>query len=252
MSPILFLFFNADLVRGRITKERGSIAFVDDYLAWVTGYSVQSNVERLQTEVIPHLEQWRHVSRALFQPAKTVLTHFTRRKKVHAEVGPQLQINGVEVIPSNEIKILGVVLDSRLVYRSHIAKATKKGVRSALALKRLRNLRPEVARQLYKATVTSKTDYASIIWAPNASLSSLSALERVQRIGAQAIVSAFKTVALNIVEAEAGLEGTLTYLHRQHIATWVKLHSKSAKHHFWKLKKSLGNQELSCLLVFEH
>ena len=30
-------------------------------------------------------------------------------------------------------------------------------------------------------------------------------------------------------------------LHRQHVAVWVKLHTKSTKHYFWKLKKSLGN-----------
>ena len=212
LSPILFLFFNSDLVRGRITKEKGSIAFVDDYSAWVTGHSIQENIERLQLEVIPHLEHWGHVSGAIFNPAKTVLTHFSRKRTLRASEGveePLLRINGVDVQPSPEIKILGVVLDSRLTYKSHIAKATKKGLRSAMALKRLRNLRPETARQLYKATVASKTDYASMIWAPNASRSSLEALERVQRVGAQAVVSAFRTVALSIVEAEAGLENTL-------------------------------------------
>ena len=116
----------------------------------------------------------------------------------------------------------------------------KKGLRAALALKRLRNIRLEVARQLYTATVTSKTDYASIIWAPNAT-AAIKGLERVQRIGAQAVISTFKTVSLIIAEAEAGLERIPTRLHRQHTATWVKLHSKSKNHRFWKIKKALGD-----------
>jgi hypothetical protein len=37
LSPILFLFFNADLVQHQIDKRGGSIAFVDDYTAWFTG-----------------------------------------------------------------------------------------------------------------------------------------------------------------------------------------------------------------------
>jgi hypothetical protein len=43
LSPILFLFFNADLVQQRIDSTGGSIAFVDDYTAWVTGPSAEAN-----------------------------------------------------------------------------------------------------------------------------------------------------------------------------------------------------------------
>lgn len=46
LSPLLFLFFNAELVKCVINKNRGAIAFVDDYLAWVTGDSIESNVKK--------------------------------------------------------------------------------------------------------------------------------------------------------------------------------------------------------------
>ena len=167
LSPILFLFFNADLIRGHINRNRGSIAFVNDYSAWFTGDSIQENVEKLQTRIIPQLEHWSHISGAIFQPAKTVLTHFSRRQK--AEPDPLLLVHGVAVKSSKEIKILRVILDSKLTYRSHIARAAKKGISAALALKRLRNLRPETARQLYTSTVVPRMDYAAIIWGPNAS-----------------------------------------------------------------------------------
>ena len=35
LSPILFLFFNADLIQHKIDANGGSVAFVDDYTAWV-------------------------------------------------------------------------------------------------------------------------------------------------------------------------------------------------------------------------
>jgi hypothetical protein len=37
LSPILFLFFNANLLQGGKSRKLGSSAFVDDYTAWVTG-----------------------------------------------------------------------------------------------------------------------------------------------------------------------------------------------------------------------
>jgi hypothetical protein len=37
LSPILFLFFNADLVQQKIDGKGGAIAFVDDYSIWVVG-----------------------------------------------------------------------------------------------------------------------------------------------------------------------------------------------------------------------
>ena len=148
LSPILILFFNASLVKSPINKCKGSIAFVDDYSAWVTGESIQANIIKLQIQVIPHLEQWGYTSGAIFQPTKTVLTHFTRRRKVleALDANTTLLINSKEVKPSEEIKILGVTLDSRLTYKSHYARAVKKRLRTALALKRIHNIRPEVAR----------------------------------------------------------------------------------------------------------
>jgi hypothetical protein len=48
LSPILFLFFNADLVQQRIDKNGGAIAFVDDYTARIVGKTAEDNMDRLQ------------------------------------------------------------------------------------------------------------------------------------------------------------------------------------------------------------
>jgi hypothetical protein len=39
LSPILYVFYNANLVQGHINKSEGSIGFIDDYNAWATGPS---------------------------------------------------------------------------------------------------------------------------------------------------------------------------------------------------------------------
>ena len=211
LSPILYLFFNATLIQSVINKNRGAIAFVDDYSAWVTGPSIKENEERLQERIIPHVQKWANESGSVFQAKKTIMTHSTRHKKKLEEESttPGVFMNGTTIKSSKNIKILGVILDQGLRYIEHVARARDKGIKAALALKRLRNLKPETSRQLYKATVAAATDYASVIWSPGATLKTLSMLDQVQRIGSQAIIGAFRTTALAVSEVEASLLPTL-------------------------------------------
>ena len=241
LSPLLFLFFNANLVKSVINKSRGAVAFVDDYSAWVTSDSVESNVTKLQTLIVNPLERWAGVSGTIFRPDKSYMTHFTRNKKRLSAPGGEksLVLNGVAIQPSPQLKLLGVVLDQRLQYQEHISLAAKKGLLATLALKRLKNLRPETVRRLYISTVIPVTDYASVIWAPNASKSALSPFSQVQRLGAQAIVGAFRTVSILVAESEASIVPLDCRLLKSQLTTWVKWHSKPQTHRFWKIKRTI-------------
>src|SRR3546814_13492230 len=57
LSPILFLFFNADLVQRKISTAGGSVAFVDDYSAWVTGPTAEANRAGLKS-IINNALEW--------------------------------------------------------------------------------------------------------------------------------------------------------------------------------------------------
>ena len=107
-------------------------------------------------------------------------------------------------------------MDSELRYREHIASAATRGLNAALALKRLKMLSPATARQLFGATVAPAMDYASTVWM-HAGKGSTKAMERAQRIGTQAIVGSFQTVALAIAEAEVYIR--LIYQRYQERAT---------------------------------
>jgi hypothetical protein len=56
LALILFLFFNADLVQSA-PRNGSSMAFVDDYSAWVVGPSAEDNTRITQDEIIPMLEK---------------------------------------------------------------------------------------------------------------------------------------------------------------------------------------------------
>lgn len=170
------------------------------------------------------------------------MTHFTRNKKAIESTAAtkSLKLNGACIQPSPNLKLLGVVLDQKLKYQEHIGNEVKRGIDAVLALKRLRNLRPETARQLYNSIVTPVTDYASVIWAPNTSISVLNQLDKVQRIVCQAIVGAFKTVSLTVAESEATLIPSRSRLLKQQLSSWIKSHSKPAHHRFWLIKRTIS------------
>jgi hypothetical protein len=121
------------------------------------------------------------------------------------------------VSPKESAKILGVVMDSQLRYQQHIARAATKGLKAAMALKRLQMISPRTARQLFGATVAPVVDYAAGVWMHACGAKATQYLNRVQKTGAIVITRAFRTVATAVVEAEAS-----TFLER-HIEKATKL-----------------------------
>ncbi|RKK31995.1 hypothetical protein BFJ69_g18777, partial [Fusarium oxysporum] len=169
------LFFNADLVQSRIDSNGGSIAFVDDYSAWVTGPTVEDNREGIQAII-----------------DRTSRIPFT--------------IKGDVIKPKRKAKILGVIMDAGLRFKKHMAEAATRGLTAAICLRRLRMLSPRTARQLFTATVAPAMDYASVMWSHARNERALSWFNRAQKIGARAITGAFRTVATAVMEAEANIQ----------------------------------------------
>ncbi|KAM3490228.1 hypothetical protein MY3957_006467 [Beauveria namnaoensis] len=222
LSPICYIFFNADLVQRRIDANGGAIAFVDDFTAWVTGPTAHSNRDKIKAIVEEALD-WEKRSGATFETDKTAIIHFTRNAR-KADAAP-VMIRGQAVMPKNHVKILGVIMDSRLKYKQHIARASTKGPEAAMELKRLRGLSSATARQLFTSTVVPLVDYASSVWMHAYQDKLVGPINRVQKAGAQAIVGTFLTVATAVAEAEASLVSAGERLWKRVIKMWLVIHS---------------------------
>lgn len=113
LSPILYLFFNSDLVQEVINKNKGSMGFIDDYTAWLVSPTMAENLKKIRATIIPRFENWAQLSAAIFNAQKTVFTHFTRMllKSGSKKASEPLVILGKSVAPSPHVKILGVILD---------------------------------------------------------------------------------------------------------------------------------------------
>jgi hypothetical protein len=70
-------------------------------------------------------------------------------------------IKGEKVSPKDHVKVLGVLMDWRLHYKQHMARAATRGLEAAMELKRLKEMAPSTTRQLFTAMVAPVIDYAS-------------------------------------------------------------------------------------------
>lgn len=220
LSPILFLFFNADLVQHKLSAKEGAMAFLDDYTAWVTGPTAEANRSGIQ-DIIDKALAWGARSGATFEGDKTTVLHFTRNKSLTSTT--PFTIQGQTVQPKGSAKILGVIVDTELRYREHLARAATRGLRAAMALKRLRTLSPTTARLLYVSTVAPVMDYASNVWVHRVQTGPPPEMNRVQNIGAQAITGSFRTVATAVAEAEASIQTIQLRLSKRATSLWTCL-----------------------------
>ena len=240
LSPILFLFSNANLVQEKITSG-GSMAYIDDYTAWIIGATPQANTEAIQQRIVPLLETWERTSGATFDAAKTQLLHATRNSANNME-GESIVFKDMQVKPSATIKLLGVRFDSALRFQDHIATVSAKATRAAMQLKRLRSLRPLTTRRLFTAMITPITDYASPIWSHAVTKKLQRELDKSQRIGATAITGAFRNTRLADLEMEASIPSTRERLDKQKESFWISSYSLPQKHIMWATKKIKGQR----------
>jgi ribonuclease HI len=237
LAPILFLFFNADLVQSPV-KEGGSMAFVDDYTAWVVGTSANRNTRKIQRDILPKLEKWEKESGAVFESSKTAFIHFTRNTTLNRDSDMPLQFKQDAIQPVQSVKILGITMDQGLRYKEHLANKAEKAYKAALALKRLQGLSPSSMRQLFSATVAPIMDYGSPIWHLVVSSKVLSILNRAQRVAAQAITGGFRTMAINVAVIEAGIPSMQKRLLEQSLRFYIGIHKLDSSHIHAKLAKS--------------
>jgi hypothetical protein len=224
LSPLLYVFYNADLVERPINSHGGAIGFVDDFNAWVVGANEEETTAAIQDTILPHAEQWAKCSGAIFEAEKTSLIHFTRRPQ--PDDTRAVYFEDTAILPQSSVKVLGVVLDKRLSMDEHISRVTTRGIQACLSLQAIKGVRPVQMRQLFRSCVLPIIDYAASAWfglGKAGVVKLVHSLQKVQRLGGRTILRAWKRVALPVLEAEACLTSTRERLEKRVLAHVAKL-----------------------------
>ncbi|KAF7566133.1 hypothetical protein PtrM4_144530 [Pyrenophora tritici-repentis] len=163
VSPIFFLIYIRDLFPA---LQSFQLSYIDDLSLTTSSTSLKKNIRALQKEIATLFAKGEQLD-IIFDTSKTELIHFTAKKE---------RIERALILPNNDriehkdtVKWLGIYLDNRLSFKSHVSIRVSQARQAFYRLGRLANielgLSTHAIRQLYLACVTSVSDYgAQIYW----------------------------------------------------------------------------------------
>lgn len=126
LSPLSYIFYNADLVEIPITSTEGGLGFVDDISTWVTSNTASENLARIKNEIIPRAVRWAKASGAEFEISKTELIHFTRNSLKNPRPYEAILFETSTIAPQETLKLLGVTFDQQLRMKDHVSNSAAK------------------------------------------------------------------------------------------------------------------------------
>src|SRR5271169_7105374 len=123
LSPLLYIYYNADLLDIAPQHQATGMGFIDDILYGIQGRTDKENACKIE-RILNDAEEWRKKHGVQFEISKYMLVHFTCNQRM--ETKASVTVNGITVEPSSEAKYLGVIFDQELRFKSHLQHVVKK------------------------------------------------------------------------------------------------------------------------------
>ena len=139
--------------------------YADDTHLTYAGNCVD-NLQLYLNQDLENVLKWLRVNKLTLNRTKTEFMLIGSRQRLSTlAVSPTITIYDNQVSQVTTAKSLGVTIDNKLDWRSHIDKLTKKVASGIGAIKRIRHLVPQATLLLiYQALIQPHFDYFNIVW----------------------------------------------------------------------------------------
>ena len=163
LGPLLFLLYINDLPNCLSNCEPRMYA--DDTHLTYAGGDLES-IQLCLNEDLTNVFNWLQANKLTLNMTKTEFMLIGSGQRLGTlTASPTTRMNSTQVSQVTSTKSLGVIIDDRLDWHSHIEKLTKKIASGIGCLKRVRHLIPaSTLHLLYQALVKPHFDYCDIVW----------------------------------------------------------------------------------------
>jgi ribonuclease HI len=234
ISPILYLFYNADLLEGceNIRLQTSPIGYIDDISIIATGNSVEENCRNLEA-CYAQCQEWERKHASKFNPTKCSLIHIPKKWN-SAYMQHSIQLPDVDPIrPAEHVRFLGVILDTKMSWNQHIQHVQARAATSLEALSRLAGstwgMGYRGLRQVYKATIVPQLLYGCSAWYTPEGREGRYRIKQVKKIAAiqhraaRIITGAFRATSQAALEVEAYLAPIKSQLEETTITSYMRI-----------------------------
>jgi hypothetical protein len=179
--------------------------FANDIAIYTTTPS-KPEAQPILQRYLNKIEHWATTWKFKFSVPKCAIISFSRKRSI--ETDPVIYLNGTRIIPVNQYKYLGIILDSKLNWDAHTNHILHSINRKANLLKLLMSgkstLNTGLLIRTYKALIRSKIDYGSIVLS-SMNKSKLLKLEQTQNTILRNILGCLKSTPTALIYIESGL-----------------------------------------------
>ncbi|XP_059062726.1 uncharacterized protein LOC131855467 [Achroia grisella] len=218
-----------------------TVGYADDIAILITGNFEGTLCDRMR-EAFRLVERWCKNHELSVNPSKTELIMFTNKRAPGIFRTPKLFNTDLSL--KEEVKYLGVILDSKLLWNKHLDhKINKSTIAFYQCRKMLGNkwgITPKITLWLYTAVIRPMLVYGALVWWTRSKLTTtVNKLRSFQRLACSSITGCMKTtpttaieIALNITPLDLFIqqEAAIAAIRLYHLGLWGKNHNSSHTH----------------------
>lgn len=203
-SPLLWSLVVDELLTRLTNQGLTCIGYADDIVIIAKG-KFEGTLYDLIQKGLSTTEEWCTSVGLSINSAKTIIVPFTRRRKI--QLTREIHLSGEIVNQANEVKYLGVTLDSKLLWKKHLEAIINKATKAIMVCRNLAGKNwgctPKILRWMYIMMVKPIITYGAAVWYGIAEQSTTRrALDKLQRLASVCITGAMRTcptAALNVI-----------------------------------------------------